>query len=104
MSSHTPTPQLRTSTTTNKSLDLEDDFDQFWAVASKLVPLPSPPSPAPSRSQTPTPSTIASDGRVPEANAMRSVPMRVYLPEGAPVLQDVVPPLSDGQSAALIIH
>ncbi|KAL8281503.1 hypothetical protein RQP46_006187 [Phenoliferia psychrophenolica] len=88
---------------------VRNDFDQFWAVASKLVPLPSAPSPNPSRSQTPSGSggagsgsTTPADGRVPEANSMRSVPVRVYLPEGAPVLQDVVSPLVDGNPTTLL--
>lgn len=75
---------------------LADDFDKYWSVASKLVPLPSAPN-----SRAPTPlaggSSLPSDGRLPDANAMRSVPLRVYLPRGTFVLQTVVSPLTDGE-------
>lgn len=77
-----------------------DDFEKYWSVASKLVPLPSLSSPATTRSVTPSSTSSGtgapSDGRLPDANLVRSVPMRVYLPEGAPVMQDVVVPLPDG--------
>ena len=69
-----------------------DDYDRFWSTASKLVPLPSSsrtPSPA---SDVAAPSTLA-DGRLPDASAMRSVPLRIYLPDNAPIIQDIVPPL-----------
>lgn len=79
---------------------VQNDFEKFWTVASKLVPLPSTQSPS---SRAPTPSSgSSSDNRVPTANEMRSVPMRIYLPEGAPVLQDVVPPTQDGQPTTLL--
>lgn len=82
-----------------------DDFDKFWNVASKLVPLPAPPTSSSSASRSPTPSSFAtssSDGRAPDGNAVRSVPLRVYLPEGAPVVQDVVQPVQqDGASLSL---
>ncbi|ORY89169.1 autophagy protein Apg5-domain-containing protein, partial [Leucosporidium creatinivorum] len=78
-----------------------NDFDRFYSTFTKLVPLPSS---SPSSSRSPTPiggggggSSIPTDGRLPDANAVRSVPMRVYLPEGAPVLQEVVPPVVDGE-------
>lgn len=64
-----------------------EDFGKFWAVASKLVPAPS--------------ELNAQAGGLPHANAVRSVPIRVYLPDGAPVLQDLAPPLSS-EGGALI--
>ncbi|TNY20575.1 autophagy protein 5, partial [Rhodotorula diobovata] len=64
---------------------VQNDYDKFWHVASKLVPLPALPSSAASRSPTPSSSfgPTGSDGRLPDANGTRSVPLRVYLPEGA---------------------
>jgi autophagy-related protein 5 len=80
-----------------------DNFDDYWRVASKIVP-----TTAPARSNSPPPSTNPSmHTRPPPAepqsapdrdNAynVRSVPVRLYLPDG-PVMQDVVPPtLEDG--------
>ncbi len=81
---------------------LADDFDKYWAVASKLVPLPSAPD-----SRAPTPnagSSLPSDGRLPGANAARSVPLRVYLPRGGSVLQTVVPPVTEGKPRCSGLH
>ncbi|GAA5842213.1 hypothetical protein JCM9279_002820 [Rhodotorula babjevae] len=84
---------------------VQNDFDKFWNVASKLVPLPALPTFSTSASRSPTPSSFAtssSDGRPPDGNAVRSVPLRVYLPEGAPVVQDVVQPVQqDGTPTTL---
>lgn len=77
-----------------------DDFDRYWAVAAKLIPSSSAPSPTHTRSSTPasahSSSGQASDSR--EAGTIRSVPLRVYLPEGAPILQELVPPIQDSES------
>ncbi|KAM0751896.1 APG5-domain-containing protein [Meredithblackwellia eburnea MCA 4105] len=88
---------------------VKNDFEKYWTVASKLVPSPSPlssnptPSASPLPGATPPSTTTLSptlstglDGKPPEANAMRSVPMRIYLPDGAPVVQGVVVPLVNG--------
>ncbi|KAI5477560.1 autophagy-related protein 5 [Pseudohyphozyma bogoriensis] len=88
---------------------VQNDYEKFWAVASKLVPLPSASLTAsPSNTRSPTPnsggSSMPSDGRLPEANAMRSVPMRVYLPEGAPVQQGVVAPVIEGRTSTLLSY
>ncbi|KPV73475.1 uncharacterized protein RHOBADRAFT_54695 [Rhodotorula graminis WP1] len=86
---------------------LQNDFDKYWNVASKLVPLPALPSTSTSTSasRSPTPSsftTSSSDGRAPDGNAVRTVPLRVYLPEAAPVVQDVVQPVQqDGTPTTL---
>lgn len=75
-----------------------DDYDKFWSVANKLVPAPpvpsAPSSASPSRATSPvlhTTSTFDATGRVPDAKTQRSIPMRIYLPHGGPVIQDVVP-------------
>jgi autophagy-related protein 5 len=80
-----------------------DNFDDYWRVASKIVP-----TTAPARSGSPPPSTNPSGHTRPpsvdpqsapdrdNAYNVRSVPVRLYLPDG-PVMQDVVPPtLEDG--------
>ena len=82
-----------------------DNFDHYWRVASKVTPTAGPARP---RSPSPPPPSSASmHARPPSADTVgpserdgaynvRSVPVRVYLPDG-PVLQDLVPPvLEDG--------
>ncbi|KAJ7072478.1 autophagy protein Apg5-domain-containing protein [Mycena amicta] len=80
----------------------EHNFDDYWRVASKVTPTTTsnrPPSPGP------PPSSQSMHGRPPSADAsgpqerdgaynVRSVPVRLYLPDG-PVIQDLVPPLLD---------
>ncbi|GAA5859305.1 hypothetical protein JCM1840_004554 [Sporobolomyces johnsonii] len=86
---------------------VQNNFDKYWTVASKLVPLPSlsgPSSSSPSATRSPTPSSGGSssaEGRLPDANSVRSVPIRVYLPEGAPAMQSVVAPMQDGAPTTL---
>jgi autophagy-related protein 5 len=75
-----------------------DEFDRFWSVASKLVPGP-PGTGSSQAGSSPPSSNVAgtsslTDGRLPDVNSVRSIPMRLYLPEGVPVLQDLVPPLT----------
>ena len=81
--------------------DEADDFAKYWSVASKLVPVASEGglgSSTPGGNGGGAPSSILAE-RLPDAMAMRSVPMRFYLPEGVPVIQDLVPPLGpDGAS------
>lgn len=76
---------------------ISHDFDRYWAVAAKLVPAPPasrPSSGNPSRATSPvlsTASTFDATGRLPDARTQRSIPMRIYLPHGGPVIQDVLP-------------
>ncbi|KAI0949675.1 hypothetical protein AcW1_009213 [Taiwanofungus camphoratus] len=84
----------------------EHNFDEYWRVASKVTPTTTP---ARSTSPPPPPSSVSMHTRPPSADPgsngapdrdgaynVRSVPVRIYLPEG-PVLQDLVPPtLEDG--------
>ena len=78
---------------------MNHDFERFWSVAGRLVPLPprAASSTAPSRGATTSPAISTTStldtNRLPDATTMRSIPMRVYLPHGGPVMQDVIPPL-----------
>ncbi|KAH7925923.1 autophagy-related protein [Leucogyrophana mollusca] len=82
----------------------EHNFDDYWRVASKVVPTTAP---ARTNSPPPPPSSASMHSRPPSADpqgapdrdgaySVRSVPVRLYLPDG-PVMQDLVPPtLDDG--------
>ena len=81
-----------------------DNFDDYWRVASKVTPttIPArPQSPPPgagslhTRPPSVDPGTTASSPDKDGASSVRSVPVRVYLPDG-PVLQELAPPLLDG--------
>ncbi|KAG5340666.1 hypothetical protein C0989_000816 [Termitomyces sp. Mn162] len=90
----------------------DHNFDHYWRVASKVTPtagiLTRPQSPVPS-------TTVPHHNRPPSADPggplerdgaynVRSVPVRIYLPDG-PVLQDLVPPiLEDGDSYSLLVE
>ena len=91
----------------SKDLLMIDNFDDFWRVASKLMPTvnphtrsnsPPPPSISISRpTSTDTANAHDRDG----AYSMRSVPVRIYLPDG-PVIQELAPPLlEDGKILSL---
>ncbi|KAF8524869.1 autophagy protein 5 [Hysterangium stoloniferum] len=89
----------------------DHNFDNYWRVASKICPTATPsttPSPQPlsalstlqprsnPNNDSPSSNTITPDS----AYAVRSVPLRIYLPDG-PVLQDLVPPVDEGRPALL---
>jgi len=96
----------------------EHNFDSFWRIASKVTPTTAPTSPPPSGappSSLRTPSgTGALHSRPPStdpssnppgdrdgAYGVRSVPVKIFLPQG-PVLQDLAPPyLEDGLTHTL---
>jgi autophagy-related protein 5 len=80
-----------------------DNFDDYWRVASKVIPTTAPtrpqsPGPPPSSASTVHTRPPSADQAVPSdrdgAYNVRSVPVRIYLPDG-PVLQDLVPPVLD---------
>ncbi|KAJ2936554.1 hypothetical protein H1R20_g535, partial [Candolleomyces eurysporus] len=84
----------------------DHNFDDYWKVASKVTPsaaasnAPSPGSSAHTRPPSnDAPSTFDRDG----AYSVRSVPVRIYLPDG-PILQEVVPPLLDDGSPNTLYH
>ncbi|CAE6392403.1 unnamed protein product [Rhizoctonia solani] len=81
----------------------DHNFDDFWKIAGKIFPTTSAPS-AQSAAMPHHSSTSlhrpSSTGVEPSeqnaAHAVRSIPMRVILPDG-PVLQDQVPPTSPSE-------
>lgn len=77
-------------------MDFTDSFDDFWRVAAKLTPTASPnvQSSPPSAMGRPLSNESAPTPDRDSAYSMRSVPVRIYLPDG-PVLQEVAPPLQD---------
>jgi len=94
---------LRSADTEPETHHLADNFDDYWRVASKVTP-----TTAPTRSQSPPPSAglhmrppSVDPGTTPPApdkdgaSSVRSVPVRIYLPDG-PVLQELAPPLLEG--------
>ena len=88
---------------------LADNFDDYWRVASKITPttLParpgSPPAAQPSMHTRPPSADPQGAPDRDGAYNVRSVPIRLYLPEG-PVLQDLAPPvLEDGALSTSIV-
>ncbi|KAH9458060.1 hypothetical protein MJO28_005116 [Puccinia striiformis f. sp. tritici] len=74
---------------------VEHDFDKFWLVASKLVPIPPSPSSAHSAPMPHTQPPNSSIDRMPDGNGVRNVPLRVYLPENIPVIQALSGPVDE---------
>ncbi|GAA6058432.1 hypothetical protein NBRC10513_000133 [Rhodotorula toruloides] len=62
---------------------VQNGFDKYWSVGSRLVPLPSlgPNFASPATTRSPTP--LSGNERAPDSNGVRSMPVKVYLPEGA---------------------
>ncbi|KAL1700454.1 autophagy protein Apg5-domain-containing protein [Schizophyllum commune] len=89
----------------------EHNFDDFWKVAAKITPSTSMQG-RPQSPNAPPPSSASMVNRPPSADPagpsdkegaynVRSVPARIYLPDG-PVIQDLVPPmLEDGNPQTL---
>ncbi|TFK44597.1 autophagy protein Apg5-domain-containing protein [Crucibulum laeve] len=85
----------------------DHNFDDFWRVASKVMPIvPS------TRSQSPPPASMhsrppsADNTAVPDRDGaynVRSVPVRVYLPDG-PVLQELIPPILEDGTLNTLSH
>ncbi|GAA6062673.1 hypothetical protein JCM10212_000573 [Sporobolomyces blumeae] len=101
---------------------VENDFEKYWSVASKLIPLPStsslPPSSSPTtptvdafsspslRSQTPVDDSTTSTQGASGSGATKNVPIRVYLPEdgGRSWVGPVPPRGKDGAPTTLSTH
>jgi uncharacterized membrane protein YgcG len=74
--------------------DAADDFEKYWNVAAKLVPLPAPPSVGSKKPTRTTPLSSSGEGgrsgssssssQEPDANGVKHVPLRVYLPAPPP--------------------
>ncbi|WVQ81671.1 autophagy protein 5 [Cryptococcus sp. DSM 104549] len=72
---------------------VQDDFDLYFRMAAKIIPLPIP-APASTSAPGSRPPSTDPGGRAPESSyATRAVPLKIYLPDNAPVVQEVVPPL-----------
>ncbi|PCH43591.1 hypothetical protein WOLCODRAFT_138455 [Wolfiporia cocos MD-104 SS10] len=91
----------------------EHNFEEYWRVASKITPTTTPTR---SHSPPPPPSSASLHTRPPSADPgssgapdrdgaynVRSVPARIYLPDG-PVLQDLVPPTLEDGSPHTLFH
>ena len=79
-----------------------DDFDSFSRFASRILPLPLPPPPNLNPSaigQVRPGSTDPSGPKTDSAYTVRAIPIKIYLPDNAPVIHEMIPPLtSDGTS------
>jgi len=89
----------------------EHNFDDYWRVASKITPTTTPnrpnsPPPVPPSSASmhsrPSPSIEAQQEKDGAYN-VRSVPIRIYLPDG-PVMQELVPPVLDSGLPHTLSH
>ncbi|KAF9509400.1 hypothetical protein BS47DRAFT_1301504 [Hydnum rufescens UP504] len=81
----------------------DHNFEEFWRIASKVLPAPTVhPTSSPSHHEPHTRSQSTDPGSSHDsAYTVRSVPVRIHLPDG-PVLQDIVQPLSeDGRPTTL---
>lgn len=74
---------------------VEHDFDKFWLVASKLIPTPPSLSNPSSLRMAPSNPSNSSIDRMPDGDGVRNVPLRIYLPNGAPVLQGQSSPMDE---------
>lgn len=66
-----------------------NDYDLHSRLSSRIVPLP-------------IPQAQEEAGKVESAYATRSLPVKLYLPDGAPAMQHITPPLVDGKPGTLI--
>jgi len=75
----------------------DHNFEEYWKIAAKITPTTTPAHP-----NSPPPTSVSMHSRPPSADqsgspdkdgaySVRSVPIRMYLPNG-PVLQDLAPP------------
>lgn len=78
----------------SKQLRRADDYDAYSRVFTRLAPPPIPQS-------TTSPADEAAQGgsKAPESSyAVRALPVLIYLPDGVPVIQEVITPLgTDGE-------
>ncbi|KAK6903806.1 autophagy protein 5 [Kwoniella mangroviensis CBS 10435] len=87
---------------------VQDDYDAYLRMASRVLPLPIAPavgsnmtSPNPSRPPSTDPS--GSTAKAESAYSTRAIPIKIYLPDNAPVIQEVIPPIgTDGKPTTLL--
>ncbi|WWC67865.1 uncharacterized protein I206_101782 [Kwoniella pini CBS 10737] len=86
---------------------VQDDYDLYLRMASRVLPLPIAPatnnvtSPQPSRPPSTDPSS--SSIKPESAYSTRGIPLKLYLPDNAPVIQEIIPPLgTDGKPTTLL--
>jgi autophagy-related protein 5 len=88
------------------SLMFQDDFDSYSRFASRILPLPTLPAPTPgpssqnsTRPGSTDPASGAGGPKADSAYTVRALPVKIYLPDNAPVIHEMIPPLgTDGQS------
>ncbi|GFZ47638.1 Autophagy protein 5 [Saitozyma sp. JCM 24511] len=89
---------------------IQDDYDLYMRMASRVLPLPIPPPSPASHSRPPStdPSANSSGGggggpKAESAYTVRALPIKIYLPDNAPVVQEVITPLNlDGKPATVL--
>jgi len=82
-----------------------DDYDLYMRMAARLLPLPIPPatpSHPPGRAQTDQGSSA--QAKTESSYSARALPLKIYLPDGAPVIQEVVPPLNSSGKSRVTLH
>ncbi|WVQ97976.1 hypothetical protein IAU59_005096 [Kwoniella sp. CBS 9459] len=99
---------------------VQDDYDLYLRMASRVMPLPTPVAGPntntgsnlnPSRPPSTDPGSGGAGGggsgsamKSESSYAVRSVPLKIYLPDNAPVIQEVIPPTRpDGKPATLLM-
>ncbi|KAL7421313.1 autophagy protein 5 [Cryptotrichosporon argae] len=88
---------------------VQDDFDLHTRMASRVLPLPLPqnPPPAPSPNLPPRPASTEplSSAKPDSVYSVRGLPIKLYLPDNAPVIQEATPPLApDGKPTTLLAY
>ncbi|ORY31047.1 autophagy protein Apg5-domain-containing protein [Naematelia encephala] len=86
---------------------VQDDYDLYMRVASRVLPLPvQSASAAPTSSNPPRPASTdpgSSGPKTESAYTIRALPLKIYLPDNAPVIQEIVPPVGpDGKPTTLL--
>ncbi|KAK1921517.1 autophagy protein Apg5-domain-containing protein [Papiliotrema laurentii] len=75
---------------------VQDDYDLYMRMATRLLPLPIPspvPSAVPSRPASTDPGSTG-PSKPDSSYAVRALPIKIYLPGNAPVVQEVIPPMT----------
>ncbi|ORX38891.1 autophagy protein Apg5-domain-containing protein [Kockovaella imperatae] len=85
---------------------VQDDYDLYMRMASRILPLPiAAGAPSPSIPSRPPSTDPGSSGpsKPESAYTTRALPVKLYLPDNAPVIQEVVPPMTaDGMPLSIL--